>query len=105
MEVLEILEEEGFLEHVRKVTGGFKKGFGELRVNRPEILLESMEGLMMGLKTVNEACGPLITLAGFRHEVLTLYANNEISVSRALPSLIIGEGETEMDVEALDEIL
>ena len=62
-------------------------------------------GLMMGLKMANEACGPLMTLAGFRHGILTIYANNDTSVSQILPPLIIEEEQVRFVLDALNEML
>jgi acetylornithine/succinyldiaminopimelate/putrescine aminotransferase len=106
MEVLDILEEEGFLEHVRETAALFAEGFRGLERGHPHILKEVRQrGLMMGLKMVNEACGPLMTLAGFRHGVLTIYANNDTSVSQVLPPLIIEEEQVRAVLEALDDML
>jgi acetylornithine/succinyldiaminopimelate/putrescine aminotransferase len=106
LEVLRILEEEGFLAHVRDVAGVFEKGFAALRRSHPDILEETRQrGLMMGLKMANEACGPLMTLAGFKHGILTIYANNDTSVSQVLPPLIIAREEAETVLEALDAML
>jgi len=106
LEVLDILEEEGFLENVRRMADVFRAGLRELRERHPGILAETRQrGLMMGLKMIGEACGPLMTLAGFRHGVLTIYANNDTSVSQLLPPLIIGQEEAETVLEALDAML
>jgi acetylornithine/N-succinyldiaminopimelate aminotransferase len=49
--VLDILEEDGFLEHVREMAGVFEKGFRELVGKHPAVLVEARQrGLMMGLK-------------------------------------------------------
>lgn len=104
--VLDILEEEGFLEHVRETAALFGEGFRELRDGHPDILVEARQrGLMMGLKMANEFCGPLMTLAGFRHGILTIYANNDASVSQILPPLIIEEGQAREVLRALDAML
>jgi acetylornithine/succinyldiaminopimelate/putrescine aminotransferase len=106
LEVLDILQEDGFLDHVREMARLFGEGFRELKERHPEILQEPRQrGLMMGLKMANEACGPLMTLAGFRHGILTIYANNDTSVSQILPPLIIEEREAKTVLEALDEML
>ncbi len=106
LEVLKIVTEEGFLEHVRELAAVFERGFGELRAAHPEVLVETRQrGLMMGLRMVNETCGPLMTLAGFRHGVLTIYANNDPSVSQILPPLVMEVGEAETVIEALDGML
>ena len=51
------------------------------------------------------ACGPLFTLAGFEHGVLTIYANNDPSVAQILPPLIIVREEAEHVLDALDLML
>ncbi|MHB8780823.1 MAG: aminotransferase class III-fold pyridoxal phosphate-dependent enzyme, partial [Candidatus Geothermincolia bacterium] len=104
--VLDILEEEGFLAHVRAMAGLFAAGFEQLRAAHPAMLLEARQrGLMMGLKMANDLAGPLMTLAGFRHGILTIYANNDPSVSQILPPLIIEPPEVERVIDALDRML
>ncbi len=106
LEVLDILEEEGFLEHVREIADVFSNGFRELRDRHPRVLLETRQrGLMMGLKMANDLCGPLMTLAGFRRGILTIYANNDTSVSQILPPLIIEEAQARQVLESLDAML
>jgi acetylornithine/succinyldiaminopimelate/putrescine aminotransferase len=106
LEVLAILEEDGFLEHVREMADVFGEGFRELADRHPSILVEARQrGLMMGLKMANDLCGPLMTLAGFRHGILTIYANNDTSVSQILPPLIIEEEQARQVLEALDAML
>ena len=60
---------------------------------------------MTGLKMTNDFCGPLMTLAGFRHGILTIYANNDTSVSQILPPLIIEEEQVREVLESLDAML
>jgi acetylornithine/succinyldiaminopimelate/putrescine aminotransferase len=106
LKVLDILESPGFLEQVRRVAGVFGGGFAELRRKHPGVLLETRQrGLMMGLKMSNEMCGPLMTVAGFRHGILTVYANHDTSVSQILPPLIITESEAAEVLERLDAML
>ena len=103
---MDILEAPGFLEHVRAMADLFAEGFAELRASIPRVLVETRQrGLMMGLKMVNEMCGPLMTVAGFDHEVLTVYANNDTSVSQILPPLIISEEEARQVLSSLDAML
>jgi len=59
----------------------------------------------MGLKMADPACGPLMTLAGFRHGLLAIYANHDPSVLQLLPPLIIQAHEAEEVVGALDRML
>jgi acetylornithine/succinyldiaminopimelate/putrescine aminotransferase len=106
LEVLDILEEDGFLEHVREMAAVFGEGFRDLKDRHPDVLVEARQrGLMMGLKMAGEFCGPLMTLAGFRHGILTIYANNDTSVSQILPPLIIEEEQARQVLGALDAML
>lgn len=106
LEVLDILEEKGFLEHVGEMAAVFREGFRGLKEKHPAILEETRQrGLMMGLKMASEVCGPLMTLAGFRHGILTIYANNDTSVSQILPPLIIEEEQAREVLESLDAML
>ena len=84
----------------------FAEGFAELARKHPDLLVETRQrGLMMGLKMVNEMCGPLMTVAGFDHGILTVYANNDTSVSQILPPLIISEEEARQVLDSLDAML
>ncbi|MDI7276471.1 MAG: aspartate aminotransferase family protein [Anaerolineae bacterium] len=106
LEVLSILEEPGFLEHVRAIAGLFAEGLAGLQRRYPGLLAEVRQrGMMIGLKMATEACGPLMTLAGFRHGLLTIYANNDRSVSQLLPPLIIDEQQVGEVLQALDGML
>ncbi len=106
LEVLNILGEPGFLEHVRRMAGLFQEGFDRLQKKHPDLLVEVRQrGLMMGLKMANEAYGPLMTLVGFRHGLLTIYANHDQSVNQILPPLIIQKNEVTQVLEALDHML
>ncbi len=104
--VLDILEEPGFLDHVRRMADLFTAGFAQLRKKHPGILVEVRQrGLMMGLKLASEQLGPLMTLAGFRHGLLTIYANHDQSVNQLLPPLTIQADEVAQVLETLDHML
>jgi acetylornithine/succinyldiaminopimelate/putrescine aminotransferase len=62
-------------------------------------------GLMMGLKLADAALGPLFTLAGFRHGLLTIYANNDPAVNQLLPPLTIQADEVAQVLAMLDGML
>src|SRR5207249_4317022 len=65
LEVLNLLEEPGFLEHVRAMADLFSEGVDQLKSHHPRVLLGlNQKGLMMGLKLADPALGPLLTLAG-----------------------------------------
>ncbi len=106
LEVLNLLEEPGFLDHVRQMAALFGDGLTGLQKKHPRMLQEVRQrGLMMGLKMADPTCGPLMTLAGFRHGVLAIYANHDQSVLQLLPPLIIQAPEVEQVLEALDRML
>ncbi len=106
MKVLDILERPGFLEHVRDMAAVFEKGYAELVGKHPDLLLETRQsGLFTGLKMKNEMCGPLMTVAGMRNGIFTVYANNDNSVSQVIPPLIIQEDQAREVLERLDAML
>ncbi len=104
--VLELLESPDFLPHVRRMAELFAQGLARLKERHSAVLVEVRQrGLMMGLKLADQSFGPLLTLAGFRFGLLTIYANNDQSVNQLLPPLIIQEHEVAEVVEALDGML
>jgi len=106
LEVLNILSEPGFMEHVQRMAGLFQEGFDQLRVKHPDVLVETRQrGLMMGLKLANQAFGPMMTLAGFHHGLLTIYANHDQSVNQLLPPLTIQPDQVAEVLASLDHML
>ncbi len=106
LEVLSTLAEPGFLPHVQQMATLFATGLAQLEERHGNILVEVRQrGLMMGLKMANPACGPLMTVAGFQHGLLTIYANHDQSVSQLLPPLTIQADEVAQVLESLDGML
>jgi len=106
LEVLNVLSEDGFLDHVRRMADLFRDGLGQLQARHPDVLVEVRQrGLMMGLKLASAAYGPLMTRAGFQFGLLTIYANNDQSVNQLLPPLIIQPDEVQQVLESLDRML
>jgi putrescine aminotransferase len=106
LEVLEILEEPGFLEHVCAMAEVFKQGFAALLAKHPGVLVEARQrSLMMGLKFSDPRCGPWMTAAGFQAGLLTIFANNDPSVIQVLPPLIIQEHEARQVLALLDGMI
>jgi len=106
LEVLDILSEPGFMEHVRQMAGLFQAGFEQLKKNHPAVLVDARQrGLMMGLKLASEAFGPMMTLAGFHHGLLTIYANHDQSVNQLLPPLTIQPDQVAQALQSLDNML
>lgn len=106
LEVLDILQEEGFLEHVQDMASVFDSGFTQLQRKHPGVMGGYRQrGLMMGLKLTNENFGPLMTRIGFDAGLLAIYANNNPSVLQVLPPLIIQEEEALKVIAILDAML
>jgi acetylornithine/succinyldiaminopimelate/putrescine aminotransferase len=106
LEVLDILDEPDFLEHVRAIAALFEAGFAGLLKKHPAVLGEIRQrGLMMGLKLADPRCGPWMTVAGFQAGLLAIYANNDPSVLQILPPLIIQEDEAQQVLATLDGML
>lgn len=106
LEVLDMLEEPGFLAHVNEMAAIFEAGFARLLEKHPAVLVEARQrGLMMGLKFIDLRCGPWMTVAGFHAGLLTIYANNDPSVIQVLPPLIIQEDEARQVLATLDGMI
>lgn len=106
LEVLDILEQHDFLEHVLDMATLFERGFTDLLEKHPGMLVEARQrGLMMGLKLANPGLGPWMTAAGFQAGILAIYANNDPSVIQILPPLIIQENEVKQVLFILDRML
>ncbi len=106
LEVLDILEEPSFLEHVQAIARVFEKGFAGLCHRHPDVLAEARRrGLMMGLKFASPQFGPWMTAAGFHTGLLAIFANNDPSVLQILPPLTIQEEEAHQVLDILDSML
>ena len=106
LEVLNIIEEPGFLDHVNQMADLFKQGFVELRGNHSGVLVEARQrGLMMGLKLADPSFGPLFTRIGFDAGALVIYANNDPSAVQILPPLIIETEQVRQVLGILDGML
>jgi len=106
LEVLDIIQEPGFLEHVRQMAEVFEQGFSGLCEKHPDVLVESRQrGLMMGLKLASPQFGPLFTRIGFDAGLLVIYAGNDPSAVQILPPLIIQEPQVHEVLGTLDGML
>lgn len=106
LEVLDILQAPGFLDHVRAMAQLFHDGFVQLQSKYPELIVEIRQrGLMMGLKLAHPSLGPMLTLAGMKFGLLTIYANHDQSVNQILPPLTIQANQVTQVIETLDQML
>lgn len=103
LKVLEQSSKQPFLDHVNAVARMFREGFVQLKERYPKLIVSFRQlGLMMGVKMANDLCGPVMTRACYDNGILSIYANNDTSVSQLLPPLIITETETQEVLERLD---
>lgn len=103
LEVLDILEDSAFLEHIRQMASLFEDGFAGLKDKHPGLLVEARQrGLMMGLKLADPNFGPMMMRIGFDAGLLVVYANNDPSALQILPPLIIQEDQVQQVLELLD---
>jgi len=106
LEVLDILQEPGFMEHVRQIAGIFEAGFAELLARHPGVLVQVRQrGMMMGMELASPSLGPLFTRIGFDAGLLVIYANNDPSAVQVLPPLIIQEAQAREVLGILDGML
>ncbi len=106
LKVLDISSRQTFLDHVNTIAGMFKNGFEQFKQRYPKLIVGFRQlGLMMGVKMANELCGPVMTKACYDNGILSIYANNDTSVSQLMPPLIITEAETKEVLERLDAAL
>lgn len=82
LEVLALLDEPGFLEHVRSLATRFAEGFRGLPFELRQ------RGLMMGLKFPFDGGGLAATKALYDGGIFAVYANNDKSVLQFLPPLV-----------------
>ena len=93
LEVLDIVEEPGFLERVNAVAAKIEAAFADL----PFTLRH--KGLMMGLAFEDSTRAFAVMQALFRQGVFCVYANNDPSVLQFLPPLILTDEEVNWLIE------
>ena len=105
LKVLEISAAPEFLDHVNQLAGRFKTGIARLAEKYD--ILENLRqlGLFMGLKLKTADCGPLLSLAAYRHDLLMVYANNDKSVAQFLPPLVIDADQADWVIDRLDRAI
>jgi len=105
LKVLGISAAPSFLEHVNTLADRFRTGITRLAAKHA--ILENLRqlGLFMGLKMKTTDCGPLLSLAAYKHDLLVVYAYNDKSVAQLLPPLVIDPDQVDWVVERLDRAL
>jgi len=98
--VLDVVLEDGFLDHVNKMSGRFKQNLSEFLDTYPDLFDEIRgEGLLLGLKC--KIPNTQITVALRDHGVLVVPAGD--NVIRLLPPLIINEEELKETCQRMKE--
>ncbi|MEM9231353.1 MAG: aspartate aminotransferase family protein [Pseudomonadota bacterium] len=98
-EVLSVVLEDGFLEHVSRVSGRLRQGLEGLVASHPDLFQQVRgEGLMLGL--VCKAPNTDIIAAGYDARVVTIPAAE--NVVRLLPPLNITEAEVDEALRRLE---
>ena len=105
MKVLAISSRPAFLAHVRSIAEHINSGCRKLAAAHPSLVGLRQLGLFMGLKLADDTCGPLMSLAAYRHDLLMVYANNDQSVSQFLPPLVISMDQADWVIDRLDRAL
>ena len=97
--VLDVMLEEGFLAHVREMSGYLAQKLGALQASHPTMIAQWRgRGLMLGLKVI-----PLnsdVVQAFMNEHLLTIGAGD--NVVRLLPPLIINKDDIDEAVAAMD---
>jgi acetylornithine/succinyldiaminopimelate/putrescine aminotransferase len=89
LEVLDIVEEPGFLARVNELGARFKKGFAGLPFEIRQ------RGLMMGLAFSDDGGGMMAAAALYEVGVFAVWANNDPRVLQFLPPLVISDAEAD----------
>jgi len=97
--VLDVVQEDGFLEHVRTMGAAFREKLIDLPGKYPQVLTEIRGvGLMLGLKCV--VANATMVRRLMDNGLLSVPAAD--NVVRLLPPLIVGEEEIDEAVAIID---
>lgn len=102
LEVLAVIEESGLVENAAAMGERLLDGLHKLAAAHPETITDVRgRGLMLGLRYAEDSMGPRMSYHLARHGILAIYSGNEPSVMRLMPSLVIGEAEVDLLLDAL----
>lgn len=93
LEVLDIVEEAGFIPRVNELAERFREGF----VGLPFDLRQ--RGLMMGLAFPEDGAGMMAAAALYKAGVFAVWANNDPKVLQFLPPLVLSDAEADELIE------
>jgi acetylornithine/succinyldiaminopimelate/putrescine aminotransferase len=95
LEVLDIVEEPGFLAHVNDLSDRFRRQFDGLPFDLRQ------RGLMMGLAFAEEGAGMMAAAALYKAGVFAVWANNDPKVLQFLPPLVLSDAEADELIKRL----
>lgn len=101
--VIEETAKPEFLDHVRAMGERFTAGFERLKAKYPIIAGWRQRGLMIGLETVDDRLGPLMSMGLAHNGVVAVFANHRPSTLQLMPPLIIQRDEVDFVLDALDK--
>ena len=97
--VLDVVLEDGFLEHVKETSAYFRQGLEKQRANHPGIIEELRgRGLMVGLRCA--VAKEKLIAALLEQRLLCVGADD--NVVRLLPPLVVERGHIDTALEAID---
>ena len=95
LEVLDIVEEPGFLARVNELAGRFERGFADLPFELRQ------RGLMMGLAFSDEGGGMMAAAALYKAGIFAVWANNDPKVLQFLPPLVLSDDEADKLIDRI----
>jgi len=102
LEVLNVIEETGLVAHAAAMGARLFTGLDVLANKYPEFIKEVRgKGLMVGVEYAEDSLGPRMSYHLSQHGVLAIYSGNQPSVTRLMPSLVVGEPEIDYLLDAL----
>jgi acetylornithine/succinyldiaminopimelate/putrescine aminotransferase len=98
LEVLDVVEEPGFLERVNQLALRFRDGLSDLPCRLRQ------RGLMMGLVVPRENGGMAMAAGLYKLGIFAIWANNDPNVLQFLPPLVLTDDEADDLIERIRTI-
>jgi putrescine aminotransferase len=105
LELLDMVSEPGFLEHVRAMADLFGAGLADIQARHPILVEVRQRGLMMGIKLASPRLGPALSQLGINSGLLAVYANHDPAVLQLLPPLVVTADEARVVLALLEALL
>jgi acetylornithine/succinyldiaminopimelate/putrescine aminotransferase len=106
LEVIDVIEQDGLVEHAAAMGAHLLSGLGELARRHPEAIREVRgRGLMAGIQYTEDSFGPRMSYQLANQGVLAIYSGNEPSVMRLMPTLVIEREDVDFLLAALEHAI